>query len=266
MTSELVDIGANLTDRSFAQDLDQVVLNAREAGVRHFLVTGTNLPESRQAADLCTHYPDSMYSTAGIHPHHAKEWDNQHYPSLKQLASLPQVLAIGETGLDYNRDFSPQDQQRAAFEQQLQLASETGLPLFLHERDAHDDQIAMLRAAHSTLHGGVIHCFTGQEQALENYLELDLYVGITGWICDERRGLHLRELVKRIPAERLLLETDCPYLLPRTLKPKPKSRRNEPCYLPHIAEQVAGLLGVSPEQLAHQTTVNAKRLFKFSFN
>ena len=136
------------------------------------------------------------------------------------------------------------------------------MPLFLHERDAHEAQLKLLQQYRSQLHGGVIHCFTGSAEELDHYLELDLYVGITGWICDERRGLHLQELIHRIPPQRLLLETDSPYLLPRTLRPKPKSRRNEPRHLAHITEQIAPMLGTDPTSLAAQTTRNAATLFK----
>jgi TatD DNase family protein len=180
---------------------------------------------------------------------------------LKALLEHPLVVAVGETGLDFNRNFSPAEQQLFAFEQQLKLAAETGLPVFLHERDAHEQQLTLLKQYRSQISGGVVHCFTGNKEELENYLELDLYVGITGWICDERRGLHLQELIHLIPPDRLLLETDCPYLLPRTLRPKPKSRRNEPQYLAHIAEQVADLLKTDATTLARQTTENATALF-----
>ena len=261
---ELVDIGVNLTDRAFAPDLADVLHRAREAGVGKMIVTGTNLKESGEAITLCREQGPGLWCTAGVHPHHAKEWTDQHYSSLKALLQDPLVVAMGETGLDFNRNFSPPQQQLYAFEQQLKLAAETGLPLFLHERDAHAEQIGLLQQYRAHLNGGVIHCFTGSREELEHYLELDLYVGITGWICDERRGLHLQELIHHIPKDRLLLETDCPYLLPRTLRPKPKSRRNEPAYLAHITEQIAQMLNLEPDMLANQTSQNAATLFKLN--
>lgn len=264
MPEHLVDIGVNLTDRAFHNDLDQVIARAHEPGVGTMIVTGTNLSESQQAIALCQRHGPGLWCTAGVHPHHAKEWTDQHRQAITSLASDPHVVAIGETGLDFNRNFSAPEQQRFAFEQQLILAGETGLPVFLHERDAHREQLQLLKRYRSTLKGGVIHCFTGTREELENYLELDLYVGITGWICDERRGLHLQELIHLIPEDRLLLETDCPYLLPRTLRPKPKSRRNEPAFLAHIHEQIANLLQADPTSLARKTTSNAKRLFALS--
>ena len=263
---ELVDIGVNLTDRAFASDLDEVLARSQAAGVNRLIVTGTNLAESRQALDLCQQLNQQsgseLWCTAGVHPHNAKEWSDDHYTKLKALLQEPNVVAVGETGLDFNRNFSPPEQQLFAFEEQLKLAAETAMPLFLHERDAHKEQLRLLKQYRDQLSGGVIHCFTGSREELENYLALDLYVGITGWICDERRGTHLQELIHLIPSDRLLLETDCPYLLPRTLRPKPKSRRNEPQYLAHITEQIALMLKTDAESLAHQTSNNAATLFK----
>ena len=274
MSMQLVDIGVNLTDRAFASDLDEVLARSRTAGVNKLIVTGTNLAESRQAVELCQQercqqehcqqQSPGLWCTAGVHPHNAKEWTEHHYAELKALLEHPLVVAVGETGLDFNRNFSPPEQQLFAFEQQLKLAAETGLPLFLHERDAHEQQLKLLKQYRSQISGGVIHCFTGSHEELENYLELDLYVGITGWICDERRGLHMQELIHLIPTNRLLLETDCPYLLPRTLRPKPKSRRNEPQYLAHITEQIALMLKTDADKLAQQTSQNAATLFGLS--
>jgi len=268
-TSELVDIGVNLTDHAFAADLQAVLQRAHHAGVSRLVVTGTNLAESSAAIALCEqqsqqqiqHQLPGLWCTTGVHPHHAKDWQPHYAAELQRLAENPAVVAIGETGLDFNRNFSTPDQQLFAFEQQLQLAANTGLPLFLHERDAHAEQIRLLRQYHNHLSGGVIHCFTGNREELENYLELGLYVGITGWILDERRGLQLQELIHLIPQDKLLLETDCPYLLPRTLRPKPKSRRNEPMYLAHINAQIAALLELDAATLAAQTSANARRLF-----
>lgn len=258
----LVDIGVNLTDSAFSADLPQVLADARRAGIHTFIVTGTDLPHSTLALQLCEQFGPGLYCTAGVHPHYASQWDEQHAQQLRTLAQHPAVVAIGETGLDFNRNLSAPEVQKAVFEQQLQLAAELQLPLFLHERDALEDQLALLRRYRDRVTSGVAHCFTGSAQALEAYLGLDLYIGITGWICDERRGLHLRELVKTIPLERLLLETDSPYLLPRDLRPKPKSRRNEPRYLPHIAQVVAECRGMEVAELIAATTANARRLFR----
>ncbi len=258
---DLIDIGANLTHASFDKDRNAVMARARDAGVRRMIVTGTSVTASLEAAALAASAPEVLFATAGIHPHHAAELGRHSIGALRALAAEPRVVAIGECGLDYFRDFSPRDAQRHAFEAQLELAAETGLPAFLHQRDAHA-QFAEIVAAHrQALTGAVAHCFTGGPAELETYLELGLYVGITGWVCDERRGAALREALPRLPLDRLLLETDAPYLLPRDLDPKPRDRRNEPAYLAHILTVVARTLDVAPEDVAEASTRNAETLF-----
>jgi TatD DNase family protein len=258
---ELIDIGANLTHASFASDLDRVIARAIEAGVARQVVTGTDLDGSRAAAALAARHPRMLWSTAGVHPHHAAAFEPAQRAQLEALLELPSVVAVGECGLDYFRDLAPRPAQRAAFIAQLEIAAATRKPVFLHQRDAHQDFAAILTEHRAALTGGVAHCFTGGPAELEVYLDLDLSIGITGWVCDERRGESLRTAVPRIPRERLLLETDAPYLLPRDLAPPPKSRRNEPAYLPHIARTVAALRGESIDSVAHATTQNAVRLF-----
>ncbi|WP_210394931.1 TatD family hydrolase [Motiliproteus sediminis] len=260
-TAYLIDIAVNLTDSAFQDDLDEVLLRARASGIEKIVVTASNINECLQALELCQLYPQQLACTAGVHPHHAKDWQPDDQQRLRKLLSHPAVHAVGETGLDYNRDFSPRPRQREVFEQQLQLAADSGYPILLHERDAHEDFVTLLARYRRELPAALLHCFTGSKEELTRYRELDLYIGITGWICDERRGLHLRELIKEIPADRLLLETDSPYLLPRTLKPKPKSRRNEPAYLSHICAEVAAILGITSEELAARTSRNAERFF-----
>jgi TatD DNase family protein len=202
-----------------------------------------------------------MYSTAGVHPHHASEYDNAVHEHLRSLLQAPEVVSVGECGLDYFRDFSPRKDQRMAFDQQLDLAVESGLPVFLHQRDAHEDFMKVLAPRLQGISRAVAHCFTGSEDELRTYIDHDLYIGITGWICDERRGTHLREIVRLIPADRLMIETDAPYLLPRTLKPKPRSRRNEPQHLTEVLRIVAQSLDADPAEVGRQTTVNARRFF-----
>ncbi len=258
---ELVDIGANLSHDSFRHDLPQVLERARAAGVAQMVVTGASETESQAAHDTASLHPGVLFATAGVHPHLAREWSDDTAAVIRQLAESPVVVAVGEAGLDFNRDFSPRPVQESVFAAQLELAAEIGLPIFMHERDAHDRFAAIVGEYRSRLGPAVIHCFTGEAKELERYLELDLHVGITGWICDERRGTHLRELVSRIPLERLMLETDSPYLLPRDLKPRPKSRRNEPMHLAHILETVAACRGIDPAELAHGTTRTARAFF-----
>jgi TatD DNase family protein len=264
MKISLIDIGSNLTHESFTADRDAVMARALDAGVRRQVVTGTDMPSSMHAAALAAAHPAELSSTAGFHPHHAQEFDPRRREELQQLLRRPQVVAVGECGLDYFRNFSPPDAQRAAFIAQLEIAATVGKPVFLHQRDAHDDFVAILKEFRGGVAGGVAHCFTGGPSELEEYLALDLYIGVTGWVNDERRGQSLRQAVPHIPADRLMLETDAPYLLPRDLEPRPTSRRNEPCYLPHIARAVAELRGETPQTLAATTTRNAVKFFGLS--
>jgi TatD DNase family protein len=259
---ELIDIGVNLAHDSFDADRDAVMERAGAAGVRQMIVTGSSEDSTRKAIELARAHPGRLFATAGIHPHHAADLTLEALPALEELARDPAVVAVGECGLDYFRDFSPRDLQRRAFGWQLEIAVETGKPVFLHQRDAHDDFLAILREQASRLAGGVAHCFTAGAKERDAYLELGLHIGITGWICDERRGTHLREVVRGIPADRLLLETDAPYLLPRDLAPAPKSRRNEPHHLAHVAAAVAAARGESTVALATKSTANARRLFR----
>jgi TatD DNase family protein len=258
---DLIDIGSNLTHDSFTADRDAVMARALQAGVRRQIITGADLPGSHEAAALAARHPARLWSTAGVHPHHAQSFTGSQRAELVELLLLEPVVAVGECGLDYFRNLSPPEAQRQAFIAQLEIAVQVRKPVFLHQRDAHDDFVAILRDFAGRLHGGVAHCFTGGEAELEAYLTLGLYIGITGWACDERRGLDLRNSVPRIPLERLLIETDAPYLLPRDMNPRPKSRRNEPCYLPHIAATVASLRAEALETVGAATTRNAVALF-----
>jgi TatD DNase family protein len=261
LSLDLIDIGSNLTHESFADDRDAVMARALQAGVRGQIVTGADLASSRAAAALASSHRSRLWSTAGVHPHHAQSFAASQRVELIGLLNLSCVVAVGECGLDYFRNLSPPAVQRTAFAAQLEIAAQLRKPVFLHQRDAHSDFTAILRDFDGRLQGGVAHCFTGGEAELETYLAMGLYIGITGWACDERRGLELRGAVPRIPADKLLIETDAPYLLPRDMTPQPKSRRNEPGYLPHIAATVARLRGESLEAVAAATTRNAVTLF-----
>jgi TatD DNase family protein len=257
----MIDIGVNLAHKSFRADLSEVVRRALDAGVTRMVATGTGPEESERAQRIAATRPGVLFSTAGVHPHNAKRVDADTIPLLRRLSERPEVVAIGECGLDYDRDFSPRDVQRRVFESQLELAVERRMPVFLHEREAHGDFVRILEKHRGSLPGGVVHCFTGSAETLHAYLELDMHIGITGWICDERRGKHLFGLVERIPPNRLFVETDAPFLLPRDLTPKPRHRRNEPMHLPHVLRTVARAAGRDPEGLARQTLDNARSLF-----
>lgn len=257
----LIDIATNLTDSAFADDYEQILERAQKAGVEQLIITGSTLAESAEAIRLCQQHPNRLFSTAGVHPHYSSDFPADGLAQLKELCQQNCVKAVGETGLDFNRDFSPRPIQIKTFEQQLELAAELSYPVLMHERDAHQTFYEIIRSYRDHIPHAVLHCFTGDRQQLFRLLDLDIHIGITGWICDERRGTHLLPLLKEIPLTRLMLETDSPYLLPRDLKPKPKSRRNEPCYLPHICQVAAGHIGISSEQLSRSSSATAKAFF-----
>lgn len=257
----LVDIGVNLTHKRFASDVHEVIGRAHQAGVQQLVITGTDLPKSREALSMATARRGGLYSTAGVHPHHASGCDEETLSALADLAKHESTVAIGECGLDYNRNYSPPIDQRRWFEAQVQLAARMQLPLFLHEREARADLLAILKRYRDNLPCAVVHCFTGSAEDLEAYIALDLHIGITGWICDERRGTHLQHLVARVPGGRLMLESDAPFLLPRDMPGAPKSRRNEPAFLPHVLKRVATSLGRAPAEVAESTTTTARHFF-----
>jgi len=259
MPAALLDIGINLTHESYRSDLAAVMERAAHAGVTRMIVTGSSIASTREALALVHLHPNVLRCTAGVHPHHASDLDEAQLRELAGLATANDVVAVGECGLDYFRNFSPREAQLDAFRAQLALARELGKPVFLHQRDAHDDFLAVMHEFRDL--AGVAHCFTAGPEEARAYLDLGLHIGITGWICDERRGLHLREVVRMVPADRLLIETDGPYLLPRDLRPKPESRRNEPAYLPHILSAIAAARGETADSLAERTTQNALTLF-----
>jgi len=260
-----IDIGANLTNRRFDKDRETVIQQASALGVVKQIVTGTNLTESIKAFELTKNNPQRLYSTAGCHPHYAKDFTLEHLTNVENLLNEKNVVAVGECGLDFNRNFSPTEVQLKVFEQQLELAVDIQKPVFLHERDAFEEQYKLLKKYAPHLSGGVVHCFTGKAEHMKAYLDLDLYIGITGWICDERRGVDLYNSVHLIPNDRLLLETDAPYLLPRNLpkalREKAKSSRNLPQYLPHIASRIAEARDMSLERLVTDCYQNTCRLF-----
>ena len=263
---ELIDIGCNLTHDSFDSDREQVLQRAHEVGVVQMIVTGASADGSKMALDLARDYPAELFATAGVHPHRASDFSDETETLLRRLVEHDEVVAVGEAGLDYFRDFSPRDIQRNVFRRQLQIGIDSQLPLFLHLRDAHEDFHQILSEVRDQLSDVVVHCFTGSREELRDYLDLDCYIGITGWICDERRGTHMKEYLSDIPARRLMVETDAPYLKPRNLRPRVKSHRNEPRWLPWIVGTLAAVRDEHPEDLAAQTTENARRFFRIPGN
>jgi TatD DNase family protein len=264
MTLKIIDIGANLAHDSFDEDRDEMMQRASDAGVYRMIVTGSSEQSNEAAAELAEQSNGVLYSTAGMHPHHASDYGDSTEQQIRALAERDVVVAIGECGLDYFRNFSPRDAQLHAFRNQLDIAVDTRLPVFLHNRDAHDDFVEVLEEYLPKISRAVAHCFTGEHESLREYVAMGLYIGITGWICDERRGMHLREIVSAVPDDKLMIETDAPYLLPRTISPRPKTRRNEPAYLPEVLKVVAEARGQSQEHVATITTDNAKRFFEIN--
>ena len=262
----MIDIGVNLSNKRFKGDIGDILTRAAEAGVEQMILTGTSVEESQAVLSICQEYndqfPSMLFATCGIHPHDADSLSSQSLDTLRELAKHSQIVAIGETGLDFNRNLSPQKAQENSFAAQLELAAELQLPLFLHERDAAKRQLEILKSYRDELPDAVIHCFTGDKRALFSYLDMDLYIGITGWICDERRGMELQRLAHNIPLQRLMIETDAPYLLPRNISPKPKHGRNEPAFLPYVLAGVAAARSETAEQIALVTSANAKRFFR----
>ena len=275
----MIDIGVNFHSSQLEGRATELLSRAAAAGVTHVLATGTSLQSSELAlafartqesaleARVCVGaepgLPDvRVRATAGVHPHDAKHWDAACAARLETMWADKLVVAVGECGLDYNRMFSPREAQRQAFEAQIAAAARTAKPLFLHCRDAFDDFRAMLRDAAAAGALGVVHCFTGGAVEAEACLALGFDIGITGWVTDVARGAELREALRVIPAERLHLETDAPYLRPKNAgKTRPY---NEPALLPFVAKAVAEAKGMDVAELSAQASANSKRLFRLS--
>lgn len=282
----IVDIGANLTNKKFSRDLDQVIQRATDAGVSKIMVTGTSLHSTKEALRLTRLYPGTLYSTAGIHPHDAKSWDDETYNEIKEAARCAECVAIGECGLDFNRNFSPPDVQIEVFEKQVALACELGKPLFLHERDAHQEMVSILERFVDKLPPCVIHCFTGNREQAIKYLQLGCYIGLTGYLWKDKSENGVRRILEEgvIPLDKLLVETDAPFMYPNTRASKlPQHikdcltersvtflqryctfQRNEPCSLPVTVEMIAAYLNKTPEEVALATTFNALKVFGLS--
>lgn len=239
--------------------LEQTIEEALQAGVSRMCLITTHPDEWPQAEQCYRQFPGQLCYTLGVHPHNARDAQPAHWTELRERSQQPGVVAIGECGLDFNRDFSPRDIQRRVFAEQVALAVELGKPLYLHERDAFADQMAILAPAKQKLSGGIAHCFTGTTEQMQAYLQLGLYIGITGWVCDAKRGEALRDALQHLPLERLILETDAPYLYPKDRKPR--QRNNAPAYLPHVGLTVAGIKALTPEQIQDISFTNAVTLF-----
>jgi TatD DNase family protein len=261
---DLIDIGVNLMHRSFNKDREELIQNAKNLGVTPLILTGTTERSSSQAKNYVQKFNGDLYSTAGVHPHNAKDCNENTIDNLRKIAKNPYVVAIGECGLDYNRDFSPRNKQKKWLERQIKLASELDMPLFLHDREAYDDFSSILEKYEGKIQNAVVHCFTGTKKELKKYLDLGCYIGITGWVCDERRGKKLAKMINIIPEDKLMVETDAPFLTPRDMKPKPRNNRNEPKYLPHIFEAIALNMDKDSKELSKTVYKNTLDFFQIN--
>ena len=255
--------GASLTDThchldfpDYGADLAAVLARAAEAGVSRMITVGIDLATSQQAVALAGRY-DNIWATVGVHPHHPIEVGPTDYQQLRVLAKNPRVVAWGEIGLDYAKEYSPRAMQRGHFARQVELAAGCGLPLVIHDREAHADTLAVLRAAGPLPAGGVMHCFSGDAALAEEVIALGFYISIPG-VVTFNSAKTLQEAVQQAPLDRLLLETDAPFLAPAPNR----GRRNEPGLLPWIAQKVAELKGCSLDEVAQATTANAIKLFR----
>ncbi|XP_046740812.1 3'-5' ssDNA/RNA exonuclease TatD [Diprion similis] len=280
----LVDVGANLTNKKYSRDLDSVIQRAKDAGVKKIMVTGASIRSSKEALRLTRIYPGTLYSTAGVHPHDAKSWeDDETLQELESIASNPECVAIGECGLDYNRDFSDPETQRNVFHKQIELACQLNKPLIIHERSAQSDVLEVLSHYLNRLPPVLVHCFTGTAEEAQLYLDQGFYLGITGYLCKDKSDSGVRQLLEggQAPLDRILVETDAPFMYPNTRASKLPShvkdaltersmtflhryctfQRNEPCALPAIVEMVAAFMRKSPEEVALATAFNGLKLF-----
>ncbi|MBV13009.1 MAG: hydrolase TatD [Flavobacteriaceae bacterium] len=258
MQSKLFDIGANLTHESFSSDLSTIINESISNNIEKISVTGCNVEDSLKALSIAEMYPNNLISTCGIHPHYADSFNDSSEIEIKEIASNSLVKAIGETGLDFNRNYSKKENQINSFIEHIKIANELNLPMFLHQRDSHKEFMTCLKDIYPETNC-VVHCFTGSEEELDAYLSLDFYIGITGWICDEKRGSHLKEFISKIPLDKLLIETDSPYLLPKNIKIK--GRRNKPLFLKEVFSKISSMRNEPVNDLSKAIYQNSLKFF-----
>ncbi|WP_288374669.1 TatD family hydrolase [Chryseobacterium culicis] len=256
-----IDIGINLTNKQFYNEHEEIISRALDHGIEHMILTGTSIRGSRESAEIAEEYPEILFSTAGIHPHDAKSFNEQSISELRKLLKQDHVVSVGECGLDFDRDFSPRPIQEKCYQAQLELAVEVNKPLFLHERSAFkrfneitDDYLTQLPEA-------VVHCFTGTLNEAKTYLDKGFYLGFTGAISDEKRFKHLEDVIKYVPLDRMMIETDAPFMLPKNM-PGRHNRRNEPSFLPYVAQTIAHHKKISISKVADETTETARNFFR----
>ena len=255
---KLFDSHCHLDDKSYQNDREAVIQRAKKEGVGDMLTVGIDQETSIHAIEIAEKF-DGVYASVGVHPHRASSCSEGTIETLIHLANSPRVCAWGETGLDFNRMYSPKKEQETWFVRQIQTADEQQLPLILHERDSQGRLLDILKAHPNENRRGTVHCFSGSRSELHAYLDLGFYIGITGILTLQKRGADLRRLVPHIPLERLLIETDAPYLTPAPQKNK--TRRNEPAFVKSVLFKLAEIRNEDPENLAHITSNNARSLF-----
>lgn len=253
---ELIDTHCHLTFEPLVDDVHAVIERSREAGVTRWITVGTMLADSRKAVELAARH-EHMYATVGIHPHDAKEADEQAMDALRQIARADTVVAIGETGLDFHYNFSKQPDQKRVFAAHLDLARELDLPVIVHSRNAFDETVDILDRHGGGLRGVVFHCYGGTARQAEQLLERGYHISFTG-VVTFKNAEAARQAARVVPLDRLMLETDCPYMSPEPMR---KQRPNEPALMVHTARLLAELKGVDLEGLARATTVTARRFF-----
>ena len=258
----LADSCFNITHDSFMNDLDETIQRAESHEVKYFFAPAARESEIENLLHHCKVYEGKIYCSIGIHPHYASELKPNTIANLKPHLKNKYVRSIGEVGLDYFRNFQSPEIQIKCFETFVELAIEENYPLFLHHREAFNDFYPILKNSIHKLPHSIVHCFTGNKNELKKFLDLGLFIGITGWVCDPKRGQELREIIKYIPIDRMVLVTDAPYLLPKDIESKPKNNRNEPMFLEHILSVVSTIIKADKKIVAHQTTNNFKRLFR----
>ncbi|WP_147805121.1 TatD family hydrolase [Alkalicoccus halolimnae] len=251
----LIDTHVHLNADQFAEDTEEVIGRAREAGVEKMVVVGFDTKTIQIAMELVEKY-DFLYAAVGWHPVDAVDCDEEKLAWIEELAAHPKVVAIGETGLDYHWDKSPHEVQKKVFRQQIALAKKVKLPVIIHDREAHEDIVEVLREEKAEEIGGIMHCFQGDAAMAKACLDMNFYISFGGPVTFKNAKLP-KEVAVTVPDERLLVETDAPFLAPHPYRGK----RNEPAYVKLVAEQLAELRGVSYEELAEMTTTNAERLF-----
>ncbi|MBR4554183.1 MAG: TatD family hydrolase [Ruminococcus sp.] len=255
MKAEYCDIGLNLFSSQF-KDPEEIMQGAHAAGVQ-FIITGSDMKSSIAAEKFVKDH--DCYATAGIHPHNAERAEDRDFDKLGELLAGERVAAVGECGLDYDRMFSPREAQLRCLERHIELAEKTGLPMFLHERAASEDLIKVFSEHRELCGRSVVHCFTGDRATAEKYLDMGFNIGVTGWICDDRRAQDLREAVSVIPADRIMIETDAPYLIPRGIKGL--GRVNLPQYVKYVCTALAGYMGINEQELKKALLDNTRRFF-----